>query len=804
MSDFYNKYPYTDFHELNLDWVLERVKQLTEEWASTLEAWQTTQQDWIETEEAWISFKSYVENYLANLDVQDEINNKLDQMAADGTLDALLLPYFNAYKAEINGIIELHTQQIASLDSRVTQIASLPEGSTTGDAELIDIRTPALGFHGNVAYASAGDAVRGQVTTLNDNEKHLSDITNGFIDIFTQISEDVTTLSATTTYADKLYDYYDNDFDSVPGANVKKFTVSGNLAYFVTTGVNAGVTHFPLVTYFASDDSVLGYEYMNVANTDTSISRQFLVIPENTAYFYINARGTTSVCYRINNDFDKLYAYGYPLDFNDAAPSDRPYAIQNAAHVNAPSITPYIGLLYVHDSVTGYRYQVYIDCTKGIVFGRIRRLNNVWDAWSSDGFSELASLISDLSNQIHDIDKWITEGRTIVPAVTTKNYMYSYVNQQNTYVNGGCIKKYPVESGHKYLVTTSLYAGSAQFPLVSYFAADDSQISYEYMNATSGDTAVENVTLNIPNNAAYFLINSRDFESFVVYDVALDPDISILFVGNSMTQDAISYIPLILKKYYPDINFNFYLWYNGGKTLAEHYQYFIDDEACQVFSVAENSYKWINYSNTKTMSSILSTYKIDIVCMQEYFNYKESYTESDLDDWNDCRDYIVSHYTGGNPLEFISLLHAPLRTDLERVYALTVSGNELILQKTICQDIIPCGIAIYNALGTSIGTLGDGGDLTTGDRTHTQEGVPCLIQDYTVVSWLLDRLGKIKSVYGCPLRMNTDVYSIIDVPGPNLGNGIVTGTDADNLMAQEVAILAMKEGKSIVYNNLTS
>ena len=38
----------------------------------------------------------YVENYFANLDVQEEINNKLDQMALDGTLQEIIGDYLNA------------------------------------------------------------------------------------------------------------------------------------------------------------------------------------------------------------------------------------------------------------------------------------------------------------------------------------------------------------------------------------------------------------------------------------------------------------------------------------------------------------------------------------------------------------------------------------------------------------------------------------------------------------------------------------------------------------------------------------
>lgn len=40
--------------------------------------------------------KEFVENYFANLDVQEEINNKLDQMAEDGTLQEIITAYIQA------------------------------------------------------------------------------------------------------------------------------------------------------------------------------------------------------------------------------------------------------------------------------------------------------------------------------------------------------------------------------------------------------------------------------------------------------------------------------------------------------------------------------------------------------------------------------------------------------------------------------------------------------------------------------------------------------------------------------------
>lgn len=292
----------------------------------------------------------------------------------------------------------------------------------------------------------------------------------------------------------------------------------------------------------------------------------------------------------------------------------------------------------------------------------------------------------------------------------------------------------------------------------------------------------------------------------MVYDylgspISPDNEISILFVGNSLTQDGIAYLPYLLKTYCPEIKFRFYIWYIGGYSLAQHYSVFTADTACDIFSVADNTKAWTNTNSSVKMSSVLTTYKFDIVCMQEYFNYKQSY--NDVTDWDNCRDYIVSHYTGGNALEFVSLFHAPLRSSADSVFAMLKTGNAMILNDTVAQDMIPTGIAVYRALSTDLDNLGDQGHLSP-DGTHTQEGLPCLLQTFVAACWLFEKMGINKSVYGSPMRMTTAIYNTLNVPGANLGTGVITGTDAQNLLAQEVAIKAYKEGKQFVINSIHS
>lgn len=149
-----NKYPYTDFHELNLDWFLEEFKKTVDK-VTDLDT--TVQQ-----------FTDFVTNYFDNLDVQQEINKKLDEMAASGELLAALEPFVQ----NLNNRVAAQDEEIAVLVGRMDEFASLPPGSTSGNAELLDIRVQANG----VTAASAGDAVRAQVTDCKDLISTVSDV----------------------------------------------------------------------------------------------------------------------------------------------------------------------------------------------------------------------------------------------------------------------------------------------------------------------------------------------------------------------------------------------------------------------------------------------------------------------------------------------------------------------------------------------------------------------------------------------------------------------------------------------------
>ena len=226
-------------------------------------------QEWVNTN--YELLVNFVNDYFDNLDVQEEINNKLDVMAEDGTLDELLLPYFNEYKSEVNEIVRVQNSSISTqnnkisvLEARMDGFASLPDGSTAGDAELEDIR---VGYDGTT-YSSAGDAVRSQVTDLHN------DLNNAFkgLDNCKILHNGIYNDSGTSTY-----EVLQNAIDPL----VTEFNV------VITKLKNVTTSNYPIriKTYYTDETEqnfyayTIGDIYHFATNTEKTVSRYDL-------YFY--------------------------------------------------------------------------------------------------------------------------------------------------------------------------------------------------------------------------------------------------------------------------------------------------------------------------------------------------------------------------------------------------------------------------------------------------------------------------------------------------------------------------------------
>ena len=72
-----------------------------------------------ELQNLYLQLKNYVDNYFTNLDVQNEIDTKLDEMATDGTLDNIIN---QEIFSEINNNIAQNTSDISELNNNLTEI----------------------------------------------------------------------------------------------------------------------------------------------------------------------------------------------------------------------------------------------------------------------------------------------------------------------------------------------------------------------------------------------------------------------------------------------------------------------------------------------------------------------------------------------------------------------------------------------------------------------------------------------------------------------------------------------------------
>ena len=410
------------------------------------------------------------------------------------------------------------------------------------------------------------------------------------------------------------------------------------------------------------------------------------------------------------------------------------------------------------------------------------------------------------------IDEKVDKKDFLLSLTPVENYAgKEYHNGAFSSVSNATCRKYDVAELDTIYVTTRWSSQSAGYYKVVFVDEENTTISQLFVNTAGVDVTLTRQKVTVPSNAKYVYVNNRYGVGMPIVEIegsgtvieekinenSVKKEISILFIGNSLTQDAVTYVPLLLRELAPDLKFKIYIWYNGGYKLSQQLSDFNNNVACDIFSVCENGTSWANFNNSVTMASVLATYMFDIVCIQEYFNYQEI---SDVTTFNSVVEYIENHYA--YPFKVVTLFHQPKRDTPAVIFERTKAGNALFLKDTVAEDMIPSGIAIYRALSTSLDSLGDQGHLSP-DGTHAQEGLPCMMQAYVTAMWILKQVGIPMSVNNASSIVDNSNYDSINVPGQNLGTGVVIGTTEQVRLSQLVAIKAFKEGEYFVNANLT-
>lgn len=114
----FRQFPYSNFHDMNLDEIIKIMREMQDEWTAT--------------KEEWASYKEFIDNYFANLDVSDEVLEALRTLASTGELNTIIDPTITTATAEwLSENIEPTTPAI---DKSLTVANAGADSKVTGDA----------------------------------------------------------------------------------------------------------------------------------------------------------------------------------------------------------------------------------------------------------------------------------------------------------------------------------------------------------------------------------------------------------------------------------------------------------------------------------------------------------------------------------------------------------------------------------------------------------------------------------------------------------------------------------------------
>lgn len=661
-------YPYTDFHELNLDWFLVRFKELVEEWNSV--------------KEDWNSLHDYVQNYFENLNVQTEIDNKINAMILDGTFADIVSPFVTAaLPALVAGQLpDVVAAQISSVVA--TQISA-----------VVADQLPAVAA--SAAAAEVGDWLAA----------HIDPDTGYVIDKSLTVSDaaaDAKVVGDILSFVDDavFQPVYRDSFSLVVGGIGTNGGDNTNTKRCRTDYIplNDGVYYKLLLTsasYRIVNCHIYDSDYANIADM-TNKGDSFVNVQRTSGTYYVRFSFSTIGG---NDDITATDIANIEAALSLRMISDKSLTLSDVP-ADAKVIGEYVNYLK-HSAISGLSWEVgSIGSNTGANVSATNRIRTV----GYYDFNPCGILTS------------INDGY---------KYAFRLYDASKTYLG------YTSFNSAEKLIDPADFTGVKYYRIVAALT-DDSDIPAEDV-----DTVAANLTL-ICSNVDPTLTKkgyAADAETVGKY---LNKTIKILGIGNSYTRDCLRWLWKILKEAgFNDVIVGHGYW--GGSTLKDQYDSLDPDSA------DHTAFEYWKYTTsqdaTKTASqsldAIIADELWDVVIFQQQSDNAGQYDSfvSGSFDINDFISYLQtnisadvkiginqtwSHAAGYSGADFISWYGGDPAVQEAAIESVI---PQVAHHMTRCDYVIKTGIAVkYGRQNTYLNDIGD--EMLRSDKNHLDYGIP--------------------------------------------------------------------------------
>lgn len=192
----------------------------------------------------------------------------------------------------LSGRVSQNETDIATQTARINNIVSLPEGSTTGDAELIDIRVKEDGS----TAKSAGESVREQIKEVkNELNSSVTDLKSD-LNIHLEVLDGVGNINFVNgAIKDNYYDGETIDYNPVQASNYKYAIIDCAEGDLFLLNVSGGA-EYKAWCFADAEQKVVKFSSSNI-----TISKLLIQAPANSAKLIINSNSADTSCFKVKS-----------------------------------------------------------------------------------------------------------------------------------------------------------------------------------------------------------------------------------------------------------------------------------------------------------------------------------------------------------------------------------------------------------------------------------------------------------------------------------------------------------------------